>query len=143
MAVTAPAQQETKVPEYPSSIPPSLLLLILDLHPLSWSLLEQPPPKTEDGSKIANSPLDLNGFLNVLMIFLNSVLASSGSNQVVVYGATSGRSYVLICPQKDWTDSDQGRCYTHRPRRMKLVHRPSYQIVTNRLGCLIRGLKRA
>jgi len=96
MAVTAPAQQTAKVPEYPSSIPPSLLLLILDLHPLSWSLLSQPAPPTADGSKIANAPLELNGFLNVLMIFLNSVLASSGSNQVVVYGATSGRSYACL-----------------------------------------------
>lgn len=36
--------------------------------------------------------LALKDFLSVLMIFLNSVLASNGSNQVVVYGATSGRS---------------------------------------------------
>jgi transcription initiation factor TFIIH subunit 3 len=82
------------IPEYPTSIPPSILLLILDLHPLSWSLLSQPPPQTEEGDKIKNASIDLGGFLNVLMVFLNAVMASSGGNQVVVYGATSGKSYV-------------------------------------------------
>jgi len=80
------------IPQYPPTIPPSLLLLIIDLHPLSWSLLSQPPPPAEEGDKFKNASIDLQGFLNVLMVFLNAVLASSGGNQVVVYGATSGRS---------------------------------------------------
>ena len=80
------------IPQYPPTIPPSILLLIIDLHPLSWSLLSQPPPPNEEGDKIKNASIDLQGFLNVLMVFLNAVLASSGGNQVVVYGATSGRS---------------------------------------------------
>lgn len=80
------------IPQYPTTIPPSILLLILDLHPLSWSLLSQSPPPTEEGDKIKNASINLGEFLNVLMVFLNAVLASSGGNQVVVYGATSGRS---------------------------------------------------
>jgi hypothetical protein len=87
------------VPEYPHSIPPSVLLLILDLHPLSWSLLSQlPPPNADPGqgssSKVPFASIRLEEFISVLMIFLNAVLASGGGNQVVVYGATSGRSYV-------------------------------------------------
>ena len=92
---------QENIPEYTSSIPPSILLLILDLHPLSWSLLAQDPPPNEEGDKIKNASITLDGFLNVLMVFLNAVLASSGGNQVVVYGATCGRSYVFSvgsCP---------------------------------------------
>jgi transcription initiation factor TFIIH subunit 3 len=90
---TMAVQDLHMVPSHPSSIPPSLLLLILDLHPLSWSLLSQTPPVGE--SKIPNVSINLNEFLNNLMVFLNAVLASSGGNQVVVYGATCGKSYVI------------------------------------------------
>lgn len=92
------------VPDYPTSTPPSLLLLILDLHPLSWSLLSNPPPASStdieshaEGStrlqtRAKETSLKLEEFIRVLMVFVNSVLASSGSNQVVIYGATSGKS---------------------------------------------------
>jgi transcription initiation factor TFIIH subunit 3 len=100
MAVKEARESIIKVPEHPISIPPSVLLLILDLHPLSWSLLSQPPPPDADpgqgsSSKVAYASLHLDQFISVLMVFLNAVLASSGGNQVVVYGATSGRSYVV------------------------------------------------
>ena len=90
--ITKSIMAKDTIPQYPPTIPPSILLLIIDLHPLSWSLLSQPPPPNEEGDKIKNASIDLQGFLNVLMVFLNAVLASSGGNQVVVYGATSGRS---------------------------------------------------
>jgi transcription initiation factor TFIIH subunit 3 len=88
-------------PDYPSSVPPSLLLLILDIHPLSWSLLaETPPPPREDDPEIVGAALNkthptaltINEFLNVLIVFLNSHLAAAWGNDVVVYGATAGRS---------------------------------------------------
>jgi len=90
--LTKSTMAKDTIPQHPPTIPPSILLLIIDLHPLSWSLLSQPPPPNEEGDKIKNASIDLQGFLNVLMVFLNAVLASSGGNQVVVYGATSGRS---------------------------------------------------
>lgn len=98
------------IPEYPHSIPPSVLLLILDLHPLSWSLLSQPPPPNADpgqgsSSKVPYASIRLEEFISVLMIFLNAVLASGGGNQVVVYGATSGRSYVYYTTG-DWDIAD-------------------------------------
>lgn len=116
MAIKDPqarAAQAYKVPDYPTSIPSSLLLLILDLHPLSWSLLSNPPPTPLDGdvethghvegvtrlqARAKETSLKLEEFINVLMVFVNSVLASSGSNQVVIYGATSGKSFVHIHP---------------------------------------------
>jgi transcription initiation factor TFIIH subunit 3 len=136
------------IPEYPPSIPPSILLLILDLHPLSWSLLAQLPP-TDEGDKIKNASINLSEFLNSLMVFLNAVLASSGGNQVVVYGATSGRSYVnqraiaTYPRQAEYIKADwPGKCYTLRQtgRKMKLdLLRDYVRIATNRSECLIHG----
>lgn len=111
MAIKDPQQDRPStvtIPEYPSSTPPSILLLILDLHPLSWSLLAQPPPADPGSSggsgggdagtalenKVPYTSLSLDDFLNVLLVFLNAVMASSGANQVAVYGATAGRAYV-------------------------------------------------
>ena len=111
MAIKDPAKTAPVyiAPDYPNATPPSLLLLILDLHPLSWSLLSNPPPEQLAGetdshghgegatrlqTRAAETSLRFEEFINVLMVFVNSVLASSGSNQVVIYGATSGKSYV-------------------------------------------------
>ena len=86
----------------PTSIPPSLLFLILDLHPLSWSLLAQPPaPPIGDHIALVNkapgTSLSINDFLNALTVFLNAHLASAWGNDVVVYGATAGKSSVVNC----------------------------------------------
>ena len=89
------------IPDNPTAIPPSLLLLILDIHPLSWSLLaETPPPPKQDDPEIVGAALNkthptsltINEFLNSLIVFLNSHLAAAWGNDVVVYGATAGRS---------------------------------------------------
>ncbi|WVQ95409.1 hypothetical protein IAU59_002506 [Kwoniella sp. CBS 9459] len=88
---------------YPKTTPPSILLVILDIHPLSWSLLASPPPlppypghPTVD--KVEASPLTLNEFATILMVFLNAHLASRWGNEVVVYGATAGRAKLLYPP---------------------------------------------
>jgi hypothetical protein len=83
----------------PSSIPPSLLFLIIDLHPLSWSLLAQPPaPAIDDNIALVNkapaTSLPIQDFLNALTVFLNAHLASAWGNDVVVYGASAGKSLV-------------------------------------------------
>lgn len=90
----------------PTAVPPSLLILVLDLHPLAWSLLARPPPTTEaspaqvkaGGKRPAPdaaaplTALTLGEFINVLMVFLNAHMASRWGNKVVVYGATAGKS---------------------------------------------------
>lgn len=93
---------------YPSVTPPSLLLVILDLHPLSWSLLATPPaeppgvPETTPSGqarligRALPTALAASEFITMLLVFLNAHLASRWGNRVVVYGATSGRSCVHV-----------------------------------------------
>lgn len=81
----------------PNTNTPSLLLVIVDLHPLSWHLLSSPPEPTPanataSSSKAPLSPISITEFVTVLMVFLHAHLASRWGNQVVVYGATGGRS---------------------------------------------------
>lgn len=91
----APAE----LPTLPPSSSPSLLFLILDIHPLSWSLLADPPNLPEERAHhmthVAPARLPIEDFLNVLMVFLNAHLASTWGNEVVVYAATAGRSCVF------------------------------------------------
>lgn len=82
---------------WPSVSPPSLLIAIVDLHPLAWSLLAnlQPPSSEANGAekeKAPVSPITLEEFVTVLVVFLNAHLASRWGNEVVVYGATPGRA---------------------------------------------------
>ncbi|RSH87123.1 RNA polymerase II transcription factor B subunit 4 [Saitozyma podzolica] len=109
---------------YPSVTPPSLLLIILDLHPLSWSLLATPPAEPPGVPEITPSgqarligralptALAASEFITMLLVFLNAHLASRWGNRVVVYGATGGRS-------TGWSV----RRMTHR-RRRKLLYPP-------------------
>ena len=87
----------------PLSTPPSLLVVILDLHPLSWSLLASAstdnlghePTSSEPTIPSSKPPLDLislTEFVTILMVFLNAHLVSRWANEVVVYGAVGGRS---------------------------------------------------
>ncbi|WWD20896.1 hypothetical protein CI109_105374 [Kwoniella shandongensis] len=88
---------------YPTTTPPSVLLVIVDIHPLSWSLLASPPPAppfpVNHAIDLAGaSPMTLPDFVTILMVFLNAHLASRWGNEVVVYGATAGRAKLLYPP---------------------------------------------
>ncbi|WRT70912.1 uncharacterized protein IL334_007911 [Kwoniella shivajii] len=88
---------------YPKTTPPSVLLVILDIHPLSWSLLSSPPPLppfTEHPGidKAQATPMSLPDFVTILMVFLNAHLASRWGNEVVIYGASAGRAKLLYPP---------------------------------------------
>ncbi|WWC64990.1 uncharacterized protein I303_107604 [Kwoniella dejecticola CBS 10117] len=96
---TAPSTSKS----YPKTTPPSILLVIIDIHPLSWSLLASPPPLAplpdHPGIDRAQaSPMTLPDFVTVLMVFLNAHLASRWGNEVVVYGASAGRAKLLYPP---------------------------------------------
>ncbi|ORY26813.1 TFIIH subunit Tfb4/p34 [Naematelia encephala] len=97
--------QTHTIPLYPETTPASLLLVILDLHPLSWSILASaaPPPLPADAThKAPNTSLSLTEFINILVVFLNAHLAVRWGNQVVVYGASAGTSKLLYpTPPKD------------------------------------------
>ncbi|ORX40919.1 TFIIH subunit Tfb4/p34 [Kockovaella imperatae] len=77
-------------------IPPSLLLLILDVHPTSWSILSsgsRTAKELEGSATISRAPvqsLGLAEFLNTLMIWLNAHLAARWGNEVVVFAAGAG-----------------------------------------------------
>jgi transcription initiation factor TFIIH subunit 3 len=112
---------------FPRSIPPSLLILILDIHPLSWSLLSSPTQTDEDDEddplipkppveglntapvkKVPISPISLPEFINILLVFLNSHLASRWGNRVVVFAASAGKSKLLYPTNKEETDEEEG-----------------------------------
>lgn len=65
----------------PTTLSPSLLLLVLDIHPLSWSILAE-----------GESPLPVDQFVNTLMVFLNAHLCARWGNDIVIYGASAERS---------------------------------------------------
>jgi transcription initiation factor TFIIH subunit 3 len=122
------------------STPPSLLLVILDIHPLSWSLLstESPsslPAAASDGTngngpsashagtsasigdtgalaeRIPSTPLPLSEFITNLLVFLNAHLASRWGNQVVFFAAAPGRSKLLYPSPKAEETSVQANVY--------------------------------
>jgi transcription initiation factor TFIIH subunit 3 len=61
--------------------PPSILLVILDLHPLSWAISAEPE---------SPDPLSIDRALNELLVFLNAHLASKWGNELMVYAAMQG-----------------------------------------------------
>lgn len=86
---------------------PSILLAILDLHPLSWSRESQDQNgasmSATNGNGASNGNgtsadagegpgnfLSLDAFLNQLLVFLNSHLAMKWGNELVVYAALAG-----------------------------------------------------
>jgi hypothetical protein len=82
--------------DFPTTVPISTLFLILDIHPLSWSLLATQPPALEHPTPLINkaptTALSLSEFVTSLMVFLNAHVASRWGNEVVVYAATAGRA---------------------------------------------------
>lgn len=95
----APTQQTSpsKGPSsWPKTSPPSLLIAVVDLHPLSWSLLSSlspgAAPETGEKDKAPVSPITITEFATILMVFLNAHLASRWGNEVVVYGASAGKA---------------------------------------------------
>lgn len=96
---------ETDPPDAAATQKPALLIVILDLHPLAWHLLAQPPDPAfvESANETAGpvtaratiAPLKLEEFVTVLMVFLNAHLAMKSGNRVVVFGASGRGSSVL------------------------------------------------
>lgn len=62
--------------------PASVLLIILDLHPLSWAISADPAASSD--------PLTIDRALNELLVFLNAHLACKWGNELVVYVAMAG-----------------------------------------------------
>ncbi|WWC92533.1 uncharacterized protein L201_007492 [Kwoniella dendrophila CBS 6074] len=98
-----PPPPVTDYKSYPKTTPPSVLLVILDIHPLSWSLLSSPPPAIPYPEhpaidKAQATPMTLPDFVTLLMVFLNAHLASRWGNEVVIYGASAGRAKLLYPP---------------------------------------------
>ena len=99
---------------FPETVHPSLLLLVLDLHPLSWSLLSSlsaaPPDPTTPAflAKVPVSPLALTEFITNIIVFLNAHLASRWGNKVVVYGASAGKSRLLYPAERETGKSTEG-----------------------------------
>jgi transcription initiation factor TFIIH subunit 3 len=99
MAPQPPAPVAQSRP-WPAASPPALLIAIIDLHPLAWSLLSSLAPGPEpvhthadkEKEKAPISPISLEEFVTILMVFLNAHLASRWGNEVVVYGATAGKA---------------------------------------------------
>ncbi len=70
---------------------PSLLLVILDLHPISWALsANQPQANGSSGDAAAQEALSLTDALSQVLVFLNAHLASRWANELVVHAAMSG-----------------------------------------------------
>lgn len=61
---------------------PSVLLVILDLHPLSWAISADPEAQGAQGEV-----MDVDEALGELLVFLNAHLASKWGNELMVYGA--------------------------------------------------------
>ena len=98
-------QKDVHVPsvqDFPQTVARSLLFVVIDLHPLSWSLLGGPPPPAIPNeyenpaiNKAPTTSLPITDFIDILTVFLNAHMASRWGNDVVVYGASAGRSYVM------------------------------------------------
>lgn len=65
--------------------PPSVLLVILDLHPLSWATSAD-PEQQQNGT----DTITLDRALNELLVFLNAHLALKWGNELMVYAAMAG-----------------------------------------------------
>ncbi|KAK1923302.1 TFIIH subunit Tfb4/p34 [Papiliotrema laurentii] len=117
------APPQSTLPFLPPAIPPSTLFLILDIHPLSWSLLASDPPPNdmEPGTTLAKAPptaLSISHFLDILLVFLNAHLASRWGNEVVVFAATAGRSSLLYPPPASTVDEAKPEPNMYHPFRL-------------------------
>jgi transcription initiation factor TFIIH subunit 3 len=72
--------------------PPSVLLVILDLHPLSWaaSASSSGDPEDQNGTDTERDTITLDRALNELLVFLNAHLALKWGNELMVYVAMAG-----------------------------------------------------
>ncbi|KAL1412483.1 RNA polymerase II transcription factor B subunit 4 [Vanrija albida] len=104
---------------WPQTSPPSLLIAVVDLHPLSWSLLSSlspsPGPETGEKDKAPVSPITVTEFATILMVFLNAHLASRWGNEVVVYGASAGKAVLLYPPPEGETEASRPNPNFYRP----------------------------
>ncbi|KAJ9114771.1 hypothetical protein QFC22_005647 [Naganishia vaughanmartiniae] len=71
--------------------PPSILLVILDLHPLSWASSADTSQQTGTTDTIT-----LDRALNELLVFLNAHLALKWGNELMVYVAMAGGKSELL-----------------------------------------------
>ncbi|KAJ9096745.1 hypothetical protein QFC21_005015 [Naganishia friedmannii] len=71
--------------------PPSVLLVILDLHPLSWAASADPEQQSSGMDTIT-----LDRALNELLVFLNAHLALKWGNELMVYVAMAGGKSELL-----------------------------------------------
>ncbi|WVO13610.1 hypothetical protein L204_101231 [Cryptococcus depauperatus] len=81
---------------------PSTLILILDLHPLSFGLLADlpPPPPHPDRhvDKAEQENLYIAPWLDIVTIFLRAHLAHRWGNDVTVYGTSAGKARMIYPP---------------------------------------------
>lgn len=70
--------------------PPSVLLVILDLHPLSWAASAAGDPEDQNGTDTERDTITLDRALNELLVFLNAHLALKWGNELMVYVAMAG-----------------------------------------------------
>lgn len=70
--------------------PPTILLVILDLHPLSWAISADPSNTSTNTPSYDSGTLDLDTALNELLVFLNAHLAGRWGNELMVYVAMAG-----------------------------------------------------
>ncbi len=112
-----PAEMTSITSAFPTAVPPSLLIVVLDIHPISWSLLSKPSsarqhpkpngdtPEPNLVSKVQIAPVSLSEFVTILLVFLNSHLASRWGNRVVVFAASAGRSKLLYPTAREEGDT--------------------------------------
>ncbi|WVQ86292.1 hypothetical protein IAT38_008460 [Cryptococcus sp. DSM 104549] len=111
---------QTRPRNNPIVSPPATLVVVLDIHPLSWSLLHSPPATESHQIRAINdassASINLTEFVTILMVYLNAHLASRWGNEVVVYGATAGKATLLYPPHKiSNLHSTKPKSNTYRP----------------------------
>lgn len=79
--------------------PPTVLLLIIDIHSVSWSISSDPAlnvpavPSKDDGitdTSWVPDTLTLQEAMDQLLVFMNAHLAMRFGNELVVYAAMEG-----------------------------------------------------
>ncbi|WVQ77611.1 hypothetical protein IAR50_007299 [Cryptococcus sp. DSM 104548] len=105
--------------DYPRTTPPSTLIVILDIHPISWSLLTTLPPAPPSEIRAIDlaksSPTPLSSFLTTFMVYLNSHLSMRWGNQVVVYAASAGRAKLISPSTAPRGEPSKAKANMYRP----------------------------